>query len=245
MLGRRRILHPLDEAQKSPSHPRQLRSHRLPPPAERNRQPPLTVVHPGVYCDETIACFDVDGQLPCLVSLDPLANRPSYESLIRACRMLADANQDFLLFAYDTGKDEYAIWQLAEKLKLLDRLSFVPFQQEAEPLLIHGDLYIHILPSTRVQYRTLEAMARGLAVVTSPNHGADYLIDWQTCRTVEPQTPEAWRDVLLEMMRERQKTAGIARRAQQHIRDHHSMGRMLEQFTSLCRQTAGMAIPIN
>ena len=143
---------------------------------------PLTVVHPGVYSDEVVACYDVEGQMPCLVSLDPLSNRAAYEALMRACRMLADEGQEFLLFAYDTGKEEYPIWQMAEKMKLLEHLSFVPFQQDAEPLLLHGDLYIHILPTTRVQYRSLEAMARGLAIVTCANHAADYLIDGQTCR---------------------------------------------------------------
>ncbi len=147
-------------------------------------------------------------------------------------------------FAFDTGKQEYPIWQLAEQLKLLDRVSFVPFQQEAEPLLLHGDLYIHVLSTTRVQYRTLEAMGRGLAVVTRPNHGSDYLIDGQTCRLVETQTPEAWRNVLLDMIRDRPKTAAIARRGQQHIHAQHSMARMLEQFGSICRQSAGLAIPM-
>ncbi len=175
----------------------------------------------------------------------PFQTGAAYESLIRACRKLADDGQEYLLFAYDTGKEEYAIWQLSEQLNLLDRLSFVPFQQDAEPLLLHGDLYIHILPTTRVQYRTLEAMGRGLAVVTCPNHGADYLIDGQTCRVVGPQTPEAWHDVLLDMMRDRQKTAALARRGQQHIRENHPMGRMLEQFGSICRQASGMAIPIS
>jgi glycosyltransferase involved in cell wall biosynthesis len=210
-----------------------------------NAQMPATVVHPGVYCDDTLACFDVDGQLPCLVSLDPLANRPAYESLLRACRQLADASEEFLLFAYDTGKEEYAIWQLAEELKLLDRLSFVPFQQDAEPLLLHGDLYIHVLPSTRVQYRTLEAMGRGLAVVTSPNPGADYLLDTHTCRIIEStNTPDPWRAALHDLMADRPKTAAIARRGQQHIRDHHSMGRMLEQLTSISRQAAGISLPL-
>ena len=209
-----------------------------------NPEMPLTVVHPGVYSDEVVACYDVEGQMPCLVSLDPLSDRTAYEALMRACRMLADEGQEFLLFAYDTGKEEYAIWQMAEKMKLLEHLSFVPFQQDAEPLLLHGDLYIHILPTTRVQYRTLEAMARGLAIVTCPNHGADYLIDGQTCRVVGPQTPESWRDVLLEMTRDRGKAAGMARRGQQYVREQHSMGRMLEQFGSICRQAAGMAIPM-
>ncbi|MGN6368268.1 MAG: glycosyltransferase family 4 protein [Phycisphaerae bacterium] len=205
---------------------------------------PVTVVHPGVYAEETVACYDVEGQMPCLISLDPLSDRSAYENLMRACRMMAEEGQEFLLFAYDTGKEEYAIWQMAEKMKLLEHLSFVPFQQDAEPLLLHGDLYIHVLPTTRVQYRTLEAMARGLAVVTCPNHGADYLIDGQTCRIVGPQTAESWRDVLLEMTRDRAKGAAIARRGQQHVRERHSMARTLEQFGSICRQAAGMAIPM-
>jgi hypothetical protein len=149
-----------------------------------------------------------------------------------------------LLFAYDKGSAEYPIWRQAEQLKLLDRLSFVPFQQEAEPLMLHGDLYIHIVPSSRVQYRSLEAMGRGLAVVTCPNHSADHLVDGQTCRIVGPQTPEAWCSVLLELLQDRDKATTIARRGQQHVRDNHSMVRTLEQLGSICRQAAGMAIPL-
>jgi len=158
--------------------------------------------------------------------------------------MIADRNQDFLLFAYDKGSAEYPIWLLAEQLKILDKFNFVPFQQEAEPLLLHGDLYIHIVPASRVNYRSLEAMGRGLAIVTIPNHSADYLIDGQTCWIVGPQTPEAWRDVLLELMQDRHKAAAIARRGQQFVRERHSMARTLEQFGSICRQATGMAIPL-
>ena len=201
---------------------------------------PVTVVHPGVYSEETVACYDVDGQLPCLISLDPLEDIKAYEPLLRACRMIADAGEEFLLFAYDTGREEYNIWQMAEQLNLLDRLSFVPFQQDAEPLLFHGDLYIHVLSSSRVQYRTLEAMGRGLAVVTCANHGADYLTDSQTARIVGPQTAEAWRDALLDMIKDRPRTTALARRGQQLIRERHSIGRTLEQFGSICRQAAGV-----
>jgi glycosyltransferase involved in cell wall biosynthesis len=205
---------------------------------------PVTVVHPGVYCDETLACFDVAGYVPCLVSLDPLASRSNYEALIKACRYMMGEGQEFLLFAYDKGPDEYPIWRHAEKLGLLERMSFVPFQQNAEPLLLHGDLYIHIIPSTRVQYRTLEAMGRGLAIVTGPNHGADYLVDGQTCRIVGPQTAEAWRDALTELITDRKKAIGLARQGQEYVRHHHSLHRTLEQFGSICRQIAGMAIPL-
>ncbi len=205
---------------------------------------PVTTIHPGAYTEDSVACFDVAGQLPCLVSLDPLADRAAYEALIRACRMLADDQQDFLLFAYDTGPAEYAIWRVAETLHILDRFSFVPYQHDTQPLLLHGDLYIHILPASRVQYRTLEAMAHGLAVVTTPNHAADYLLDNQTCRIVGPQTPEAWHNVLRELTSDRPRAATMARRAQQFIRDRHSMARTLEQFGSICRQAAGVAIPM-
>jgi len=217
--------------------------------APDNFRLPISVVHPGVYCEDTIACFDVDGYVPCLVSLDPLASRPNYEALIKGCKMIADGNggggNDFLLFAYDTGPAEYPIWLYAERLGLLERMSFVPFQQNAEPLLLHGDLYIHVIPSSRVQYRSLEAMGRGLAIVTCPNHGADYLTDGETCRIVGPQTAESWRDALLELILDRQKAINIARRGQQLVRERHSMARTLEQFGSICRQTAGMAIPLS
>jgi len=204
---------------------------------------PVTLIQPGVYCDEAVACYDLPGQPPCLVSLDPLSDIKAYEPLIRACRQLADDGTDFLLFAYDTGREEHPIWQLASRLDLLSRMSFVPFQQDAEPLLMHGDLYLHVLPASRVRYRTLEAMAKGLAVVTCPNHGADYLVDNQTCRIVPGEvgrpTADAWYGVLGEMIRDRNKGIGIARRAQQLMRDRHPMTRTILQLASVCRQAAG------
>jgi len=170
------------------------------PARGRQGMAPVTVVHPGVYAEETVACFDVEGQMPCLVSLDPLSSRVAYEALLRACRRLVERGHEFLLFAYDKGSAEYPIWRMAEEMQILEQLSFVPFQQEAEPLLLHGDLYIHVLPTSRIQYRCLEAMGRGLAVVTCPNHSADHLVDGQTCRVVGPQTPEAWCSALEEML---------------------------------------------
>jgi glycosyltransferase involved in cell wall biosynthesis len=206
---------------------------------------PVTVVHPGVYTEDTVACFDVEGQMPCLVSLDPLSSRVAYEALMRACRKLVDRGNEFLLFAYDKGSAEYPIWRMAQEMRILEQMSFVPFQQDAEPLLLHGDLYIHVLPSSRVQYRCLEAMGRGLAVVTCPNHSADYLVDGETCRVVGPQTPEAWSSVLEELLRDRAKAVSLARRGQGHVREFHGMGRTLEQFGSICRQAAGVAIPLH
>ena len=205
---------------------------------------PVTVIAPGAYADEAIACYDVEGQLPCLVALDPLSHRRSYESLFAACRQMADANLDYMLFAYDTGSEEYAIWRDVEKLKLLDRVSFVPFHQDAEPLLLHGDLYLHVLSQPRVGYRTLEAMGKGLVVVSAPNQGADYLIDHETCRIVYDQTAEAWLTVLTELVQDRAKATAMARRAQQHVREKHSMIRTIIQFTSLCRQVSGAPIAV-
>jgi glycosyltransferase involved in cell wall biosynthesis len=203
----------------------------------------VTLIYPGVYCNETVACYDLPGQPPCLVSLDPLSDIKAYDPLIRACRKLADGGTDFLLFAYDTGREEHPIWQLASRLDLLDRMSFVPFQQEAEPLLLHGDLYLHVLPSSRVQYRTLEAMAKGLAVVTCQNHAADYLVDNQTCRVVpgEVSRPnaDAWYAILNEMIHDRAKGLGIAKRGQQLMRDRHPMSRTILQLAGVCRQAAG------
>lgn len=200
---------------------------------------PVTLIHPGVYCDETQACYDVPEQVACLVSLDPLSQVPAYEALIRACKRLSDERKEFLLFAYDTGRAEHPIWRLAEKIGLLDRLSFVPFQQEAEPLLMHGDLYLHVLPSARVQYRTLEAMSKGLCVVASPNHAADFLRDEVTCRIVPDSTPEAWYGVLLKLLEDRAYALNIARHGQQLMRERHEMTRMISQFTGICRRAAG------
>jgi glycosyltransferase involved in cell wall biosynthesis len=204
-----------------------------------NCRVPVNVIHPGVYTDDAVACYDVPGQVPCIVSLDPLADIAAFQNLIKACRYLTDDGLDFMLFTYDQGAQEHPIWQLAQKIDILDRIGFVPFQQDAEPLLLHGDLYLHVLPTSRVQYRTLEAMGRGLAIVTRPNHAADFLVDGQTCRIVAEPTAENWRVVLQELILDRAKAAGIARRGQQYVREHHAMSESIGQFITLCRRAAG------
>ena len=102
-----------------------------------------------------------------------------------------------MLFAYDTGSAEHPIWMMAEKLGLLERMSFVPFQQDAEPLLLDGDLYIHIVPTTRVQYRTLEASTVDLDL-----YAADRAVTrWRSWRRRGRAGIEANREHVLDSVR--------------------------------------------
>ncbi len=218
-------------------------SHNL---AERagNSPLPVTIIPPGVYTDEVWSAHDCPDQPPCLVCLDALSDIKSYGPMLQACARLSEAGHDFLFFAFDTGKDEHAIWKFAEKLKLLDRITFVPYRHNAENLLLNADFYVHVIPDNRFEYRTLEAMARGLTIVSRPNMAADYLLDQQTCRIVPDAGAEAWHQVLLDLLTDRVRAVQLGRRGQQMMRERHGITNMITQVTGICRQSAGIPIPL-
>ncbi|MEI7767319.1 MAG: glycosyltransferase family 4 protein [Phycisphaerae bacterium] len=203
---------------------------------------PVEVLRPGVFTVPTPACFDVLGQVPCLVSLDPLASLEAYTAVLEACEVMVRQEREFLLFAYDTGLKEHPIWQLAAKKNLLNHISFVPYQQDAELLMLHGDIYLHALPGTRVLYRSLEAMAHGLAVVGAENHAADHLIEGQTWRRIGQLDGATWANCLTFLLDHRDQALAQARAGQAYIHAHHSMAAMLERFVGLARHAAGMPL---
>ncbi len=182
-------------------------------------------------------------QSPCFVCLDSLAGLSDFSNLLHACRDVADATHDFLIFLYDSGPDKHAIWKLTQSLELLDRVSFVPYRNDCESLLLHGDFYLQAVESSRLNYIVLQAMARGMPVLCRPSEAADFCMDGQTCRIIAHGSREEWRHAMISALTQTEPLRRMSHAALQRLRQHHSMSDMLAQLVGHCRRAVAMPIP--
>lgn len=200
------------------------------------------ILRPGVFVS-TPEPRESSGQSPCFVCLDSLAGLTDFSNLLRACRDVADARHDFLIFLYDSGPDKHAIWKLTQSLELLDRVSFVPYRNDCESLLLHGDFYLQATESSRLNYLVLQAMARGMPVLSRPSAAADFCTDGQTCRIIAHGSREEWRDALIGALTQKESSRRMSQAALQRLRQHHSMSDMLSLLVAHCRRAVAAPIP--
>ncbi len=200
------------------------------------------ILRPGVFLS-TPEPRESSGQSPCFVCLDSLAGLADFSNLLRACRDVADARHDFLIFLYDSGPDKHAIWKLTQSLELLDRVSFVPYRNDCESLLLHGDFYLQAAGSSRLNYVVLQAMARGMPVLCRPSAAADFCMDGQTCRIIADGSREEWRNALIGALTQTEPLRRMSHNALQRLRQHHTMSDMLSQLVAHCRRAVAAPIP--
>ncbi len=200
------------------------------------------ILRPGAFLSAPEA-RQRPGQSPCFVCLDSLAGLPDFSNLLHACRDVADAMHDFLLFLYDSGPDKHAIWKLTQRLELLDRVSFVPYRNDCESLLLHGDFYLQAVESSRLNYIVLQAMARGMPVLCRPSEAADFCMNDQTCRIIARGSREEWRDAMIGALTQTERLRHMSHAALQRLRQHHSMSDMLARLIGYCRRAVAEPIP--
>ena len=127
-----------------------------------------------------------------------------------------------MFFYYTTGDDPHTVWEHAETLGLLDRLSMVPSGASARALLTRADALL--LPQSLGAVRTvvLEAMAAARPVLAAPDPIADYLIDGVTARFPERREPSCWADGLYDLLQLKDACVRLGRSAQGYVVEHHS-----------------------
>jgi hypothetical protein len=105
---------------------------------------------------------------------------------------VASKMPELLIFA-DTEKARSAqVWKLARQYRLLDRLSIVPgIEARREPILRLGALLVPE-PTGKMRSLILDAMARSVPVVATPDPALGVLSDPAIARLVPTSTPGAW-----------------------------------------------------
>ncbi len=110
---------------------------------------------------------------------------------------LAKLTEPSMVFVGAEGRTADAVWRLARKLKLLNRLTLVPQMESAREPLLNMDVLV--LPGDTGVHRSLalDALAGGLAVVSGGEPLVSYLNDPALVTRVDrPNDAQAWAEAL-------------------------------------------------
>lgn len=122
-----------------------------------------------------------------------------------------------------TSRRETRLWSVARKLGLLDRFSILPDMEARRDPVLAMDILLLPEPRGRQRTLTLEAMARGMAVVAAPDAATELLSEGSsTARLVPSNTPKAWADAIGGLIRNSAAHADLTSAAHQHLRSHRT-----------------------
>lgn len=197
-------------------------------------------VHPGVYPVRHATCFTRLDTPLAIMAGGPLENFHACQAVLRCFAKIRDLQPEVLFFLTGSGPAERPLRGLAEKLGLIDVLTFVSGQADPQMagILPAADIYISPSPTRWYDLHALQAMAGGVPVIASNRADEDFLIDGHTARLFDPDRPEQLLEALAEMLEDRAATRALAEGALGYLREHHSVWQMVEATAGVYRDAA-------
>ena len=200
----------------------------------------ISLIRPGILGVNLFSCAQRPPARPgCMVCLDAISDYQAFADLLDACRRLLDEKIDFLLFLCDVGKAAHGIWKLSGELGLLDRISFIPYRYDIDPLLAQADVYIQLTGSSRINYTTLRAMARNIPVIADPGINDEFCVDGETCRAMEHGRPDLLGETLRDILTHASSAREMAMRAAMNVQRYYGMNDAVLRLIAISRQASG------
>lgn len=196
----------------------------------------IRVIRPGCYVEDDCACFSEPNRKPSLVLIQPLNTLEELEPLLQAVRHLVLDGFEFALGIIGTGQAEAALRKRIRALGLTPVVTLVPTLRPLRSLLSGCDLFIHLNNSAAGTMALLEAMSIGVAVTGLGDPGGELLRDQETAALFDVEDEIHIYGVLKKLLTGRQWARGLALEAQEHLRRHHRVSRMLDELTALYHQ---------
>lgn len=200
----------------------------------------------GVYrsaADAMPAPLADPGQaLSCVVAGDGRLD-PAYDALLHAIAEVKPRLGHAVYFFHSIASDQHRLWQLAQRLDLLEQVSLVPPEPGVRQLLVQADVIVQPQPLGRVRTLVVEAMAAGRPVIAAADPLLDYLIDHQTARLLHEPTAAEWAAVLVDLVEHPADYVALGQRARDYVGQHHSAGRSVEQMLALYHRLTPRPLP--
>lgn len=181
----------------------------------------------GTFVAEVQECFSKPSGCATIVMVQPLEDVDSIEHLFTAIRHLMIDEYEFMMVVSGTGKGEWQLRKLLAALGLLQTVTVVPRLKPWRSLLSAGDIFVQPQPDFSFNPLLLEAMSVGSAVATCKGGVDDLIIDGQTAVVFDPNDELSIMDTLGKLLNKHDFARKIAKTAQQHLKDNHSVSRMI------------------
>lgn len=193
----------------------------------------VEMIRPGVLVSSTIACFADDDQEPTILCTAPLMRGAGVDRLLGAMDILRSNQTTVLLFLVAEGPLEGEFRQYVKRRGLSEQVTFARPIGEAADAMSGADIFVHTETDRAISMDVLQAMGRGLAVVSHPEIGCDSIQAGKTAFVCETPTKEGMAAVLQTILQDRETARAMAQRGLEHVRVHHTVSGMAEHVTRL------------
>ena len=206
----------------------------------------LRLLRPAIHQAHKAACFIDPTHTPAVVAAGPFDQVPPFAAVLEAMAALREERRGCVFFVVGSGPAEAPLRRQAQKLRLMDELTFVD-RRASEPIgdiLKAADLFISPVPSQEVEIELLSAMAAGVPVVTAGSEASDFVIPDRTALTFPTGQAAPLAAALRRLLDDRAAARNLAENALDHLRDHHSPARMAGRLAEMYRGAVrGLPLP--
>jgi glycosyltransferase involved in cell wall biosynthesis len=166
------------------------------------------------------------------------------EHLIRAAALVARRSPAFRLEIAGGGRCLPELQALAAQCGVAEQVRFLGEVWDVPDLLARASLFVLPSLSEGMSLTLLEAMARGLPVVTTAVGGSpEVVVDGQTGFLVPPAAPEALAEKLLLLLSRPDLGGPMGLAGRRRVEEHFSTQAMLSQYERLYDRLVRRAAP--
>jgi glycosyltransferase involved in cell wall biosynthesis len=194
-----------------------------------------------------LARFPYQGPTPggpavCVARLSP---EKDIATLLDAARRVADAVPDLRLEIAGDGPCRADLARQCKELKLHEHVRLLGEVRDVPALLGRAGLFVLPSQAEGVSLTILEAMARGLPVVTTRVGGnPEVVADGSTGLLVPPRDPAALADALVRVLRDADRAQALGRAGRRRVEDHFDVRRMVADYEALYAPAAREPAPM-
>lgn len=163
------------------------------------------------------------------------------ESFEGVCRVVAE-REDSMLFVAESAARRAGLWAIAERSKVLDRVSLMDRLEDRRDLVLRCDMIVY--PDARHEQRTLllDAMAHGLVIVATADPLVSVIQDEVTVCVPQAPTSVAWADAVRAKLNDRTGSVALGLSAREHVRQNRRasahIAALIDAYTDLSRTDA-------
>jgi glycosyltransferase involved in cell wall biosynthesis len=163
--------------------------------------------------------------------LDPVKDQAT---LLRAIRIVVDAEPGFRLTIVGDGPERRRLVQLSNELRLEDNVSFLGFRDDVHELLSSAGLFVLSSLVEGISLTLLEAMAVGLAVVATDVGGnREVVVHGETGLLVPARSPEQLAEGMLTLVRSPQMMHTMGRAARKRVEQEFDLRQVVSRYEAL------------
>jgi len=156
------------------------------------------------------------------------------QTLLRAVRIVAGAEPDFVLDIVGDGPNRAELEALCDQLQLRKHVHFAGFRDNIHDYLSRAEFFVLSSVTEGISITLLEAAASGLPIVATRVGGnPEVVADGETGLLVPPRSPEALAAAMLALLRNRERAAAMGTAGRRRVEERFDLTQAVAAYESL------------